>query len=289
MEHQRKRRRKAAGAVWGKYWAVVEMKEEARRAVSKAYPVYVALTHYAWDNMSGVCNLLEDLDRRRHTVIQRVQSFTLPELRSSPQTAVTSLRCEYGDVATVLGVVKDNVCVLVEGIPMRSSYPAISESEEELVAHYELSEIFASSSDALDRFSELHRGFCGADELCKRGEGVSDVLVRELDLGRQLVFSGWKLKAALLIKMKQLDAYAERCVQATAQLDNILDIVSDTLMSPLMSAHQCYVCMDTHMFGITYCTRCSGTVCSGCTPQLVAHACDSGGVAEFNGEATPYS
>ena len=89
--------------------------------------------------------------------------------------------------------------------------------------------------------------------------------------------------------MKQLDAYAERCVQATAQLDNILDIVSDTLMSPLMSAHQCYVCMDTHMFGITYCTRCSGTVCSGCTPQLVAHACDSGGVAEFNGEATPYS
>ena len=49
MEHQRKRRRKAADAVWGKYWAVVEMKEEARRAVAKATPVYVALTHYAWE------------------------------------------------------------------------------------------------------------------------------------------------------------------------------------------------------------------------------------------------
>ena len=84
MEHQRKRRRKAAGTVRGRYWAVVEMKEEARRAVSKATPVYVALTHYAWDNMSGVCNLLDDLGRRRRTVIQRVQSFTLPELRSSP-------------------------------------------------------------------------------------------------------------------------------------------------------------------------------------------------------------
>ena len=200
MEHQRKRRRKAAGAVWGKYWAVVEMKEEARRAVSKAYPVYAALTHYAWDNMSGVCNLLEYLDRRRHTVLQRVQSFTLAELRSSPQTAVTSLRGEYGDVATVLGVVKDNVCVLVEGIPMRPSYPAISESEEELVAHYERSEIFASCTIALDRFSELHRGLCGTDELCKRVEGVSDVLGRELDLGRQLEFSGWQLKAALRIK-----------------------------------------------------------------------------------------
>ena len=132
MEHQRKRRRKAADAVWGKYWAVIEMKEEVRRAVAKATPVYVALRHYAWDNMSGVCNLLEDLDRRRHTVIQRAQSFTLAELRSSPQTAVTSLRGEYYDVATVLGVVKDNVCVLVEGIPMRPPCLAISESEEEL-------------------------------------------------------------------------------------------------------------------------------------------------------------
>ena len=52
MEHQRKRRRKAADAVWGKYWAVIEMKEEVRRAVAKATPVYVALTHYAWDDMS---------------------------------------------------------------------------------------------------------------------------------------------------------------------------------------------------------------------------------------------
>ena len=63
-----------------------------------------------------------------------------------------------------------------------------------------------------------------------------------------------------MIKLKQLDAYVERCVHATAQLDNIIDIVSDTLMSSLMPVHQCYVCMDTHMSGLTYCALCAGAV-----------------------------
>ena len=111
------------------------------------------------------------------------------------------------------------------------------------------------------------------------------VLGRELSMGYQLEFNVWKLKPALLKKMKRLDAYVEHCVRATAQLDNVLDIVSDAHMIPTMPMRQCYVCMDDFMFGVTYCNICAGTVCSGCTPKLVAHACDSGGVADSNGEA----
>ena len=82
----------------------------------------------------------------------------------------------------------------------------------ELVGHYERSGRFASCTIALGHFSELLSGLRGADEPCRCAEGVAVVLGRELSMGYQLEFNVWKLKPALLKKMKRLDAYVERCV-----------------------------------------------------------------------------
>ena len=56
MEPPRNISRKAVDAVCYKYWSVVEMKEESHRLVAKAAIVYVALTHFAWEEIQGIPN-----------------------------------------------------------------------------------------------------------------------------------------------------------------------------------------------------------------------------------------
>ena len=174
-----KRARAAADRAWGTYVDVIGMKEEARRFVQKAAPLYAALTHSSWRNVDRVCSLLEHMDRLRHRVLHQAQSLTLAEMRSTPQTALSGLREQYGDVATALGMAKDKVNVLIEGIPMRSAYAATPESEEELLDHYERCCKFGNCTFALGLISELYRGLPGAEELRKRAEVVSEVLGRE--------------------------------------------------------------------------------------------------------------
>ena len=293
MEPPQKRSRKAVDAVWDKYWSVVEMKEESRRLVAKAASVHVALTHSAWEEIEGVCQVLDGLDMRRTAVLKRLQSLTLAELLASTHTAAANLRGEYGGAATLLGFAKDNIGFLVEGIPMRPSYPAIQETEEELLGHYRRMERFARCTAAMDRFSVLHtglRGDCVVGELRRRVEGVSDALSHELECGCQLNVSAWRMKAVLRTKMQKLDACIDRCARATAELDHALDIASGTQMVPKLPLHQCYICMCYHMFGLTTCSMCWGAVCGGCVQQLVRHCLDCGGVSESTtGEVTHYT
>ena len=291
MVPPRKRARTAVDAVWDKYWAVVEMKQDARRLVEKASHLHAALTHSAWEEVSGVCQTMDSLAGRRKAVLQHVQSLTLAELRASPQTAVVSLRHDYGIAVTSLGSAKDKVGLIIEGIPMRHTYPAMPESEDELLGQYRRMEQYARCTVAMDRFAALHTGLSGdmVEELRRRVEGVSDVLGRELEIGGPLYVSGWTLKAALRSKIQNMDTCIKRCVRATAELDHALDIASNKQMVPTMPLYQCYVCLCDYMFGLSWCTQCVGALCSGCVPPLVAHACDSGGVAAFNGEATQYA
>ena len=96
MEPPQKRSRKAVDAVWDQYWSVVEMKEESRRLVAKAASVHVALTHSAWEEIEGVCQVLDGLDMRHTAVLKRLQSLTMGELLASTHTAAANFRGEYG-------------------------------------------------------------------------------------------------------------------------------------------------------------------------------------------------
>ena len=135
MEPPCKRACTAAYRAWGTCVDVIGMKEEARLFVQKAAPLYAALKHSSWRNVERVCSLLEHMDRLRHRVLQQAQSLTLAEMRSTPQTALSGLRGQYGDVATALGMAKDKVNVLIEGIPMKSACAATPESEDQLMEH----------------------------------------------------------------------------------------------------------------------------------------------------------
>ena len=287
MEPPQKRARKDADAVWDKYWMVVEMKENARLLVEKEAGLHAALAHSVWERVVGVCRLMSELDRRRPPLRRRFQSCTVAELRSSPQAAAARLRAEYDEAATALGVARDTVASMIEGLRMRQSYPDVPDSEEELLEQYERIAKYASCTVAMDRFSMLHTGLRRdfLDGLGRRIEAASGALDHEVEVGCQLKFSAWRMKAMLCTKLENLEALADRCACAIAELDQMLDIAADAQMVASMPQHQCYLCLGTHMFGLTFCSTCPGAVCDGCVQKMVHNACDSGGVsAATNGE-----
>ena len=263
------------------------MKENARQIVEKAAHIHTALAHSVWESVCGIYLRLGELDSRRTPLRLRFQSCTLAELRSSPQAATARLRAEYDDAATVLGAAKDMVGSMIEGVPMLPPYPVVLESEEELLEQYERMAEYARCTLALDRFSMLHTSLCGdfVDGLCRRIEGAAVALAREVEVGCQLKFRTWQMKAMLCTKMENLEACADRCACARTELDQMLGIAAGAQLVAAMPKHQCYICLGIHLFGLTFCSTCSGAVCDGCVQELVHNACASGDVsASTNGE-----
>ena len=152
----------------------------------------------------------------------------------------------------------------------------------------------------MDRYTQLQPGICQrggmaephgkVEEIDGRAKGVHEVLLHDLRLGDELCLPHWKLKAALRAKLSDLDSCVENCGRAISTLGIIQGLAAGTVLGvpPGLPVHQCYICMESHSLGLTYCSTCSGTVCAVCIPELVAHACDSGGVASLNGEAAHY-
>ena len=271
----------------------MELKAHAHVVVEKAARVHAALTHKAWPHVDGVCSTLLTLGEQLAGLVHWAQTHTLTEIRMSQHTATArGLILDYEQATADLVFSKAELSDMVEGIAMRYQYPAINETEEQLLVCYHELERFAQRTDVLDRFIELHNGLCRAGagivgDLSTRLHEVGDDLELELRSWRMLDWAQWKFKAILRGKMSDLNSSIDSSARAVAELVQIRDFITGcgpqkTL--PVSLQRRCYICLDDFSCGLTPCDTCDGTVCEACTQSLVANACASG-LGASNGEA----
>ena len=98
------------------------------------------------------------------------------------------------------------------------------------------------------------------------------------------------LVAMLRRKLAKLGDAIDCCSEGFAELEHIIDLQSDSAYAVLavLPAHDCYVCLEPHTAGLTFCSWCSAVVCAGCVQGLVRGMLAAGSIAASNGEACMY-
>ena len=149
---------------------------------------------------------------------------------------------------------------------------------------------FAHDGTALDVYADMHSGIYRAGtmkgELDSRLKDAQIALDMDLQLGSELCIQSWKLKAILRQKLCRMEDVVDRCSSGIAELEHVMDIASDgdyAVLSVLPS-HQCYVCLESHADGLTWCSTCAGALCACCVQELVRNLLAAGNAVAPNGE-----
>ena len=295
MEHRAKRARTVASALealWRTYIALVDMKEDARHKVVRHAAVHAALTHPVWDSVDGACQLVAHLEKRHAAILKRAQALTVAELRLSPPSGVNAVAHVYRNARAALVDANTQIADLVAGVPMRQAYTGFEDSLEALLAEYQRMDRFAHDSTALDFYADMHsslyRGGTMNGELDTRLTDARIALDMDLQLGGEVCIQSWKLKAILRHKLRKLRGVIDRCSSGIVELEHVLGLApdSDYAVLRVLPAHQCYVCLEFHADGLTWCSTCAGALCAGCAQELACNLLASGNVAASKGEDT---
>ena len=294
MEHTPKRAKTTVSsdleALWHTYGALVDMKEDARHKVLKLAAVQAALTHPVWDSVDGACQPVAHLEKRHAAILKRAQALTVAELRLSPPSGVNAVAHVYRNARAALVDANTQIADPVAGVPMRQVYTGFEDSLEALLAEYQRMNRFAHDSTALDFYADMHSSlFCGGTmngELDARLTDARIALDMDLQLGGEVCIQSWKLKAILCQKLRKMRGAIDRCSSGIAELEHVLDLASDSDYAVLcvLPTHQCYVCLESHADGLTWCSTCAGALCAGCAQELVCDLLASGNVAASKGE-----